>query len=333
MTDLPIIKGYERWLKRNHNWFIPALENLRTLSMCYAPYSSDYNKNEEFYVGFEAVADVVGVYHDSILGKHNSNELKCGPDNALVSCSKKALSIIEKVQLFVEIITARRTKNKWNAIVLIEATKVVLRLFLLFNNGGRRLRNYTAEEIRDMNERSKCLEMAKKNFPELNSKDKVSTDENFSDLILLYATHGRGINPHGDFRPRKVIGQESPEPVETVSEIFHILRPLVYSSLRRTTHSNDFTPWVASLVTDLVSIIMGKLTVSKKPDIQSSSRTLLLLLYLFRAPFYQKYSKDKLAFLVTLVKRIPLLGSVLLGPILEITLDLLERRYFATSSS
>mmetsp|Transcript_26611 Transcript_26611/g.44682 ORF Transcript_26611/g.44682 Transcript_26611/m.44682 type:complete len:240 (+) Transcript_26611:152-871(+) len=65
----------------------------------------------------------------------------------------------------------------------------------------------------------------------------------------------------------------------------------------------------------------------------NSSRAFMLLLYLLRAPFYQKYTKNKLMFLVALIKHIPLLGSGLLGPILEITFELFERRYFATSAS
>jgi len=353
MTDLPVLRGYERWLKRNATWFIPALENMRTLSICYTPYSSDYHKNEEYYVAFEAVADVIGVYHDAILDRYGQNDLKIKNDTAAARFVKKILCVTEKIQLLVEILAMRRTKDKWRYIVAIEAIKLILRLYLLFKNEGRPLCTYTPEELQKMNNRSKCMEIAHQNFPELSSKSGIRDEENFSDLILMYARHGRGVDPHGDFIVQKSSQSEDsskPTQTEIVSEIFYLVRPLIYSGLRCTTHSKDFTPWVASLTTDLMSLLLKKLATMEKETATAttdavkkkkkknmnranSSRAFMLLLYLLRAPFYQKYTKNKLMFLVALIKHIPLLGSGLLGPILEITFELFERRYFATSAS
>mmetsp|Transcript_27044 Transcript_27044/g.37748 ORF Transcript_27044/g.37748 Transcript_27044/m.37748 type:complete len:351 (+) Transcript_27044:93-1145(+) len=350
MTDLPVLRGYERWLKRNARWFIPALENMRTLSICYTPYSSDYHKNEEYYVAFEAVADVVGVYHDAILDRYGQNDLKIKNDTAAVRFVKKVLSVTEKIQLLVEILAMRRTKDKWRYIVAIEAIKLVLRLYLLHKNEGRPLCTFTPEELRKMNDRSKSMEIAHQNFPELSSKSGIRDEEDFSDLILMYARHGRGVDPHGDFLVKKSAQSDSSKPtqMEIVSEIFYLVRPLIYSGLRCTTNSRDFTPWVASLTTDLISLLLKKLAAMEKENVMTttaavkkkknmnsanSSRAFMLLLYLLRAPFYQKYTKNKLMFLVALIKHIPLLGSGLLGPILEITFELFERRYFATSAS
>uniref|UniRef100_A0A7S2TQM0 Peroxisomal membrane protein PEX16 n=1 Tax=Lotharella oceanica TaxID=641309 RepID=A0A7S2TQM0_9EUKA len=336
MTDIPVLRTYERWVKRNSVWFIPALEYSKSLSMCYAPYNLNYYDNEEWYVGFEAMADVISLYHDSILGKKSPLELKCGPETTFIKLVKRGLSVVEKSQLFVEIITSRRTKDKWAFIVIIEAVKVILRLRLLYNNGGRPLNPYSPKEIQQMNDRSKCLEIARQNFPELQGDEETGE---FSDLIIMYAEHGRGVDPHGNFRPRKPVKREPVSSTGIVAEVLHIVRPLVYASLRFRGDKNDFTPWIASLITDLMSILLRKVASKvrrkkgKSYDVGTSSRTFMLLMYLFRAPFYQRYSRDKLKDLLKVVKRIPLLGSALIGPILEISLELVERRYFTTSAS
>uniref|UniRef100_A0A7S4DY60 Peroxisomal membrane protein PEX16 n=1 Tax=Lotharella globosa TaxID=91324 RepID=A0A7S4DY60_9EUKA len=333
---LPCFPFAELVCMQNSVWFIPALEYSKSLSMCYAPYSLNYYDNEEWYVGFEAVTDVISLYHDSILGKKSPSELKCGPETTLIKLLKRSLSVVEKSQLFVEIITSRRTKDKWAFIVIIEAVKVVLRLQLLYNNGGRPLNPYSPKEIKEMNDRSKCFEIARQNFPELQGDEETGE---FSDLILMYAKHGRGVDPHGNFRPRKCVVREPANSAEIAAEILHIVRPLIYASLRFRGEKNDFTPWIASLVTDLTSIMLRKIASKiarkkgKSYNVGTSSRVLMLLMYLFRAPFYQKYSRDKLKDLVRIVKRIPLLGSALIGPILEISLELVERRYFTTSAS
>mmetsp|Transcript_13727 Transcript_13727/g.33559 ORF Transcript_13727/g.33559 Transcript_13727/m.33559 type:complete len:336 (+) Transcript_13727:252-1259(+) len=335
MTDLPVIKMYEGWLKRNASWFIPSLEHMRTLSIMYTPYSTDYYKNEEWYVGFEAFADVIGIYHDSILGRRNPSDLKCGPETSMIKSAKNILMIVEKLQQFLEIASARRTQDKWQVIVAIEISKVLLRLVLLYNNGGRRLEPWEPQELHELNVRSKCVEIAHENFPDLHQSSDEMGCENFSDLILMYAEHGRGVNPHGDFRPKKEFRRRRPSKAEVVAEILRIFRPLVYSYLRfHLKNDKNFTPWLASLCTDLISIFLQHLSSSGElGSSEVSSRIFILLLYLFRSPFYKKYSKKRLAVVVGLVKRVPLLGSALLGPILEISLELCERRYFATSNS
>lgn len=52
-------------------------------------------------------------------------------------------------------------------------------------------------------------------------------------------------------------------------------------------------------------------SITRKQKLQLSRRTLLLLMYVLRSPFYDKYSKDRIeAFLLALSKNVPLVGIV-----------------------
>lgn len=50
---------------------------------------------------------------------------------------------------------------------------------------------------------------------------------------------------------------------------------------------------------------------TQKQKLQVSRRTLLLLMYVLRSPFYERYSRDRIrAFLAALAKSVPLVGII-----------------------
>eukprot|EP00954_Amorphochlora_amoebiformis_P017908 1322381-Amorphochlora_amoeboformis.AAC.1 len=253
----------ERLSSQNSGWYIAAIDNVKSFSVCFAPYSMNYYENEEMYVGFESATDVMSMYHNAILGRRGSDDFKCGPESPGIVRLKSLLRLIVKTQLFMEILATKKSKQKWGLIVVIEFIKVVLRLGMLYNNGGRPLVRFTSAELKLLNDRSKCLEIAHKNFPELQKEHTTSdpTDCRLADLVTLYAEHGRGVTPHGSFRPRPETRQLPPtKTLDVISEVLRIIRPLVYSGMRYVSKQEDVKPWAAALATDLMSILLQKLS-------------------------------------------------------------------------
>lgn len=317
------------------------------VSMCYAPYSMGYLETEEFHRGVEATLDVLGTYHNAILDRVGKNEIRAGPRDALgLGFVRRALVVVQQLEFYLEVVLARRVPQKrWAVIATIEVVKALLRLRLLSASGGRLLRPYTPEEAKQLEDRKKSLEMAYKNFPGLrdagaSSAGATSSGDGgapYSDLILMYAKHGRGVHPHGKFFLNQANEPPRPSRAQVAAEVLHIVRPAVYAVMRYLDQGHArWGPWVSSLALDIASQCLHRMELGRgDPEFRTrlSARAWLLVLYLFRKPFLGKYSKGPLKTLLNILMRIPFIGPAILGPVLEITVALAEKRYFMTAGS
>jgi peroxin-16 len=106
---------------------------------------------------------------------------------------------------------------------------------------------------------------------------------------------------------------------ELVAEGLHISRPLVHIFSMFVFQQSSWKPWLISLMIDILSLHLHKGLTQFKTT-QSSEilrRRLVLLLYLMRSPFYNRYIKDLLAsFLQYMSSHIPL-ASFIADPLLE----------------
>lgn len=128
---------------------------------------------------------------------------------------------------------------------------------------------------------------------------------------------------------------------QLVAETIYVLKPLVHLGSIACFGEKTWKPWMVALLMDLsrwgergvdmrdciVSFCSLHLyrscskaksnSLTKKQKLQVSRRTLLLLMYIFRSPFYDKHSRDRVhAFLLALSKNVPLIG-IICNPIMQ----------------
>lgn len=165
-------------------------------------------------------------------------------------------------------------------------------------------------------------------------------------LVDLYVKHGRSTGessrlgrPHGRFiLPAAHPHEETtrvPPVQHIVSELLHILRPVVYT-LARAAYSqqvDDWTPFFLSLSVDAASRALAPkmASLSKAEYDEVSLRMRNYLFYLLRDPLFSRVLSAPLQKLAALLARIPLLGGFLASMVsLVFTI---QKYYFYTSAS
>lgn len=140
---------------------------------------------------------------------------------------------------------------------------------------------------------------------------------------------------------------------ELLAESIYISKPLVHLISLGLLGSNTWKPWMISLAMDLTRLVSIKInlqsscseclicslqlyktsaSLTKKQKLQLSKRTVLLLLYLIRSPFYEKHSKNKLnSLLVALSNNLPL-AKMICQPLMQY-LPFWQSNYFYMWSS
>nr|CAD7439306.1 unnamed protein product [Timema bartmani] len=116
--------------------------------------------------------------------------------------------------------------------------------------------------------------------------------------LLLVFQHKVGIIQNPPVTPLKR---------QSASDTLYVVKPLLHLGSMYYCGQKDWKPWLLSLAADLTR---GNL--SQRQRLELSRRTIALLLYLLRSPFFDKYTKHHLLRLLnTLSKHVPLMGLVL----------------------
>ncbi|KAJ3631449.1 hypothetical protein MTP99_012578 [Tenebrio molitor] len=100
---------------------------------------------------------------------------------------------------------------------------------------------------------------------------------------------------------------------QLIAETIYIVKPVAHLTSIACFGSNSWKPWIVSLLLDLTSLQLyasckgTKInSLTPKQKLQLSKRRVMLLMYLLRSPFYDKYSKDKVhALLMSLSRNVP----------------------------
>lgn len=143
----------------------------------------------------------------------------------------------------------------------------------------------------------------------------------------------------GGFQIRSQKQKKNLEPTDLSSrqlmaETLYISRPLLHISSMFLFGQTSWKPWLISCGVDVTSLaLMGNTSdLNEDEKAEMSRRTVLLLLYLLRSPFYDNYSKTRiLGFLRFVSDTIPGI-SLVLNPLLEY-LPTWQKIYFHNWSS
>ncbi|XP_051885062.1 peroxisomal biogenesis factor 16 [Pristis pectinata] len=270
-----------------------------------------------------SVSNLLVLLNDGILRKGISQSLLMPvPQQRLMTW----LTVLEHVEVFTEMCSAKLwgEGSRWLVIVLIQLCKAILRVLLLLwykagiqacppiapldrerrvcREGGDARPSSEAEE-------SQC---SCATFVGHRSRRVVRTLDR---TPTLYFRHW-GV-PQEE-RRRSLDGRSQHPPMalgkqETVAESLYIARPLVHLVTLCIWGRRSWKPWLVSAILDIASLSLLKdakaMTAEERAELRR--RTFMLLYYLLRSPFYDRYSEAMILFLLRLLAdHIPGVGLV-----------------------
>ncbi|XP_054947549.1 peroxisomal biogenesis factor 16 isoform X2 [Physeter macrocephalus] len=100
---------------------------------------------------------------------------------------------------------------------------------------------------------------------------------------------------------------------ETIAESLYIARPLLHLLSLGLWGQRSWTPWLLSGVVDVtsLSLLSERKGLTRRERLELRRRTILLLYYLLRSPFYDRFSEAKILFLLQLLAdHVPGVGLV-----------------------
>ncbi|XP_005384118.1 PREDICTED: peroxisomal biogenesis factor 16 isoform X3 [Chinchilla lanigera] len=236
------------------------------------------------------------------------------------------LSVLECVEVFMEMGAAKvwGEVGRWLVIALIQLAKAVLRMFLLlwFKAGLQ-----TSPPIVPLDRETQAqppdgdhnLGDQEQSYVGKRSNRVVRTLQNTPSLHSRHwgTPQQREARPkqHGELNvPPTPLGLQ-----ETIAESLYIARPLLHLLSLGLWGQRSWTPWLLSGVLDVtsLSLLSDKKGLTRRERLELRRRTILLLYYLLRSPFYDRFSEAKILFLLQLLADHIPGGSLVARPLMD----------------
>ncbi|ELR47707.1 Peroxisomal membrane protein PEX16, partial [Bos mutus] len=215
------------------------------------------------------------------------------------------LSVLECVEVFMEMGATKvwGEVGRWLVIALIQLAKIWFKAGLQTSPPIVPLDRETQAQSRDGDHSSGSQEQS---YVGKRSNRVVRTLQN---TPSLHSRHW------GAPQQREELGV-APTPLglqETIAESLHIARPLLHLLSLGLWGQRSWTPWLLSGVVDVtsLSLLSDRKGLTRRERLELRRRTILLLYYLLRSPFYDRFSEAKILFLLQLLAdHVPGIGLV-----------------------
>ncbi|KAM6464483.1 peroxisomal biogenesis factor 16 [Liasis olivaceus] len=221
------------------------------------------------------------------------------------------LSVLECMEVFAEMGAAKvwGENGRWATIVLIQLTKAILRLLLLlWYKAGIQTTPPIVPLDRRQSLHQKALEASSV------GKEQIFVGKRSSRVVRslestpsLHSRHWGEPQQREEKQNRRAVeSNQPPTPLgiqETIAESIFVTRPLLHLLCLGVWGQKSWKPWLLSGILDIasLSLLSDKKDLNKRERMELKRRTILLLYYLLRSPFYDRYSEDRILLLLRLL--------------------------------
>lgn len=276
-----------------------------------------------------ALSNLLVLFNDRIIEK---SKISHKPSDQSKYKLKVLLTTLEYSEVFIEL-SAKKLwgeRGRWIFITIVQIMKCVGRFVLKFYHRQAIIQNPPIVALDRKNiEQTLAEASAEESIPEM-------YDPSSSSFTFKLKRSGRVVrkiegSPPVYLRSWKPIDPDV-APVEmpsapivkykklTTPEVLYILKPVIHLGSASIFGINSWKSYGVALFVDLISLRLyqkNMKSLSKKQRLELSRRTVALLLYLMRSPFYEKFTQKKLNALIKAISfTIPFSGTIC-QPLLE----------------
>lgn len=254
------VEGYRRFVRR-HQALLALLESAVTTVTWLLP--DRFAENEFTLEGIHTVANLISVFHDSILNDVDSGAPKGAQELTL------ALNALQQVEVLVELYAMhsnskneKRKVNRYDALFVVEALKALVRLAILRKSGRHVLLHGGAEGMFD------AVNGALEHDGEREGEREVdggmgsaarSSSSKANRVLKGFQAFREARTPLKKDEQLKTIEEAMERTMQQAhkrlftGEMLHVLRPVVYVATLRIWGIKSWKPWLIGLTLELLS--------------------------------------------------------------------------------